>query len=694
MNTGGLAQMSSNNFASSHGGQGNPLGGNPLAANTLGGLASRRGGQNLKPLSFDGINSTDLNKENAIPTPRTSRGHLLAGLRTAPKTSTATSFAPAPGPLSPMTAQTAHLRPMQNAASPHVGDPPPGLFTNYHQPPQTALPQLGGSSMRTRGFREQQHAQQAAQAAQQQTYDDINNKIYQDMQNLATQTGQANAFYANQNNAYLQNNSFNTNQQANNGFQNTQLRSFHPADTYQREMTTLPNFDINQILAPPEMMARDQLLREQGQDMDPSHYEQLVATNLFLAEQQQRLQAQLRSVQAVAEKHNENGTAHFYPAVANAQVLYWQHGRDLANSMPNLNAQSFEDNMQALLQLRRETQPGIMHAAMGWYTAPDGRQYLDTMPPLLEQNKISDTAIRAYKDHEKTEPGTSAYSTTRGGGGSRPHLAIFNDVYQPVGLGRRSPPKQRDPLPEVTPLPPPSANAFRRGHKKAPSVAPLNSALSNLSLVDSALNSAGLRVPQTPGGYGPGQARAGEHPVRQPKGPPSMDELKATPTSKHEGSKNFATRTRRSVVTNLRAGTVRRKGTGSSAGSMSPLSEAAEESTTPITDNESEPGCHTATLAELAAFAGPALIPRKKTDSTYGVIGSERKGSGSETSSVADGEKASPYAFTFRHGVRPVTAVKTDEAASCPDKTNNSTAEKRKLSLSTSDEIADRYVSP
>jgi hypothetical protein len=666
MNTGGLAQMSSNNFASSHGGRGN---------NPLGGLASRRGGQNLKPLSFDGINNNDTNKENAIPTPRTSRGHLLAGLRTAPKTSTATSFGP--GPLSPLTTQPGHVRSMQNGASAHAGDAPPGLYGNYPQPPQTALPQLGGSSMRNRGFREQQQLQS------QQTYEEMHNKMVQDMQNMALQTAQANAFYANQNNAYLQqNSSFNANQ-GNNGYQNTQSLSYHAADAYQREMTA-PPFDINQILAPPEVIARDQLLREQGQDMDPRQYEQLVATNLFLAEQQQRLQAQLRSVQAVAQKHHENGTSHLYPAVANAQMLYWQHGQDVAASAHNLDAQSYQDNLRALAQLQYETQPGIVQASMGWYTTPDGRQYIDTVPPMHEQMKVREAGVRALKEQEKREPGSSSFSAWQQGG-PRVQVSPPNDSYQPGG--RRSPPKQREPLPEVTPLPPPSANAFRRGHKKASSIAPLNSALSNLSLGDSGLNSAGLRYPQTPGGYGPGQARAGEHPVRQPKGPPSMDELKATPTSKHEGSKNFATRTRRSVVTNLRAGMVRRKGTGSSAGSMSPVSEIEEESTTPITDNESDSGrSGSGTLAGEEECATGS-----KPSSTYGVIGSERKNSGSE-SSVADGENASSFAFVFKHGSRPASA-KTDEVlgrAGLQDARHNrlvltsSHAEKRKLSLSSS----------
>ena len=82
MNTGGYAQMSSNNFSAPNG-FGSPAGG----------LASRRGGHNIKPLSFEAIKNgqNGENKENAVPTPRTSRSHLLAGLRTAPKSATVAS---------------------------------------------------------------------------------------------------------------------------------------------------------------------------------------------------------------------------------------------------------------------------------------------------------------------------------------------------------------------------------------------------------------------------------------------------------------------------------------------------------------------------------------------------------------------------------------------------------------------------
>ena len=67
------------------------------------------------------------------------------------------------------------------------------------------------------------------------------------------------------------------------------------------------------------------------------------------------------------------------------------------------------------------------------------------------------------------------------------------------------------------------------------------------------------------GTFGPGQARAGDHPIRQPRGPPSLEELVAKPTSNHEGSKNFVTRQRRRAVNNLvKAGLERR---GASRGS-------------------------------------------------------------------------------------------------------------------------------
>ena len=86
-----------------------------------------------------------------------------------------------------------------------------------------------------------------------------------------------------------------------------------------------------------------------------------------------------------------------------------------------------------------------------------------------------------------------------------------------------------------------------------------------------------------------------------------MEELKAKPTAKYEGSLNFASRRRRQALNNLmRAGmerrTVSRPGSGST-GSMTPVSESELTFSVP-SDNDSDSG-----------------------RSAHGAIGSERKAS-------------------------------------------------------------------
>lgn len=161
------------------------------------------------------------------------------------------------------------------------------------------------------------------------------------------------------------------------------------------------------------------------------------------------------------------------------------------------------------------------------------------------------------------------------------------------------------------------------------------------------------------GGYGPGQARAGEHPIRQPRGPPSLDELKSKPTAKHEGSKNFAARTRRSAVHNLvRAGLERRKGTSNSPGNMSPVSETADESCSPITDNDSDSG-----RSGSGSLIGEEECNSSRTSAsgTWGAIGSDRPSSRQKaresTDSIAIGDSLThgetennSFAHVFKHG--------------------------------------------
>jgi hypothetical protein len=119
------------------------------------------------------------------------------------------------------------------------------------------------------------------------------------------------------------------------------------------------------------------------------------------------------------------------------------------------------------------------------------------------------------------------------------------------------------------------------------------------------------------GTFGPGQARAGEHPVRQPRGPPSIEELKASPTTKHEGSKNFATRQRRQALNNLVRAGMGRRGPRSGSGSVSPDSENF-----PSSDNDSD----SVRSGGSGSLSGKPSIGSLRAVAN-GAIGSERQAS-------------------------------------------------------------------
>jgi len=200
-----------------------------------------------------------------------------------------------------------------------------------------------------------------------------------------------------------------------------------------------------------------------------------------------------------------------------------------------------------------------------------------------------------------------------------------------------SPPKKTpSPPQDVEPLPPPSANAFRRGHHKKISSLALNNSASVSDGPKSAYIPRSVGIPPAPltGTFGPGQARAGEHPIRQPRGPPSMEELKDKPTIKHAGSKNFATRQRRQALSSLvRAGLERRVRPGSgSNGSMTPVSETELTFSIP-SDNDSDSG---RSLSGKPSFGSLRAMAN-------GAIGSERKASKERLSPVSsEGEESKP----------------------------------------------------
>lgn len=471
------------------------------------GFASRRAnGMNVKRLSFEPSKPSDP-QDNGVPTPRTSRSHLLAGLRTAPKSATSSTF-------------------------PTTAPPTQSQHTNGG---------LGAS-------------------------------IYADKD---TYGGPKSSGYAGQQSGY--------NNQANN-----------------RQMYSVPE----QVLAPPEIH-----IDEHGQEqMDPNLYAQLVATNMYLAEQQQRLQQQLMSVQAAAQQ--------FQGLNLGGMGMHQQFSTPPITPQ-NMYQQQVKNNMQPIITPVMGAQPGV---------------YSCYNPMTGQQSYFVDQSAQ-QSQYMDQQPQTVNYSPPQLPGTPRFQVSPPPQSETPTFTRSISPPKKSaSPPQDHAPLPPPSAGAFRRGHRKANSMA-LNTDLATpVEGPKSALLPRTMGFPSTPTGaatgFGPGQARAGEHPIRQPRGPPSLDELKAKPTTRFEGSKNFATRTRRNAVHNLvRAGMERRRGPGSS-GSLSPVSEHGDVTFSVPSDNDSDSG-----RSGSGSLSGRPSSVSSRT-SAHGAIGSDRPSSRSKEHSM------------------------------------------------------------
>ncbi|KAI4202678.1 MAG: hypothetical protein LQ346_001940 [Caloplaca aetnensis] len=492
LDAGGLAQMTyqpHNSFANGLGVPGS-------------GFASRGKGSNIKRLSVAPPNQISTINESrqadAMPTPRTSRSHLLAGLRTAPKTATF----PTSGPTLELQQNFG-----QNAYS-------AGANNQFIRAvPQTAV---GGS------FPRSQHDR----------YTSGNSQMYS-----------------------------------------------HP----------------EQILAPPALQA--------GQEQDPEYYAELLAANQQLAQQRVLLQQQLQQQLNVAAHqlqgmnlNNGMGQQYIQSAMAPSSGFYQQQLQQ--GLQPIVQAIPGRPGLYSVFNPMTGQQTFVMDDSAHLQTA--------SPPPMSNQELRSSPPPPTPTFRAQVSPPPE----------NAPHRT-------------ESPQKiASPPAVEVNPLPPPSATAFRRGHAKALSFAS-GAVDTSKSAPDGPRTgvpkSAGF--PQTPmtGTFGPGQARAGDHPIRQPRGPPSLEELIAKPTSKHEGSKNFATRQRRRAVNNLvRAGMERRgasRGSGSmdSLGSMTPPASDGD-----ITFSVSSDGDSDSLRSGSGSLSGKPSLGSLRAAAS-GAIGSEMK---------------------------------------------------------------------
>ena len=332
-------------------------------------------------------------------------------------------------------------------------------------------------------------------------------------------------------------------------------------------------YALPQILAPPTLQFGG---ASDDQNLDPEYYAELMATNQYLAQQSQRLQQQLLDLTA-AQQQMQGLSLN---SGVSQQQQYHQPSMGFNNGFYN---QQLQNGLQPVVSPVPGT-PGL-------YTVYN--------PMTGQQGYIMDNSAQ-----NQAEP-QAQVSTTELSHSPPPTTPTFRAQVTPppenivpartlsVSPPKMSPPKPTfSPSTDVNPLPPPSANAFRRGHAKGLSSVTGNTMNAQDGPKSAVPKSAGF--PQTPmsGTFGPGQNRAGDHPTRQPRGPPSLEELVDKPTSKHEGSKNFVTRQRRRAVHNLvRAGLDRRalsRGSNSIDSVGTPSSECDITFSISSSDNDSD----------------------------------------------------------------------------------------------------------
>ncbi|KAL8966021.1 MAG: hypothetical protein Q9183_003563 [Haloplaca sp. 2 TL-2023] len=504
LDAGGLAQMTynpHNNNAFSNG----------LGVPTSG-FASRGKGSNIKRLSVappTKISTIDeMQQSDPAPTPRTSRSHLLQGLRTAPKTATVPTFA-----------HSSHLQQQPNGQNAHMS----GTNSLYAQGvPHTAV---GGSFPRS----------------------------------------QQDRFAMNSNS----------------------------------QMYSRPE----QVLAPPTLRV--------GPDHDPEYYAELLATNQQLAQQrillQQQLQQQLSAAAQQVQGMDLNrgmGQQFIQPSMAPNTGFYQQQ---------------LQNGLQPIVQ-PVAGRPGlycVFNPMTGQQTLmmDDSVHQQTTSPPPMSNHEL-----RSSPAHELRSSPPPPTPTFRAQVSPPPENAPVNS------FRTQSPPKTASPPSmEVNPLPPPSATAFRRGHTKTLSLASESLATVPDGPKTSVPKSVGF--PQTPmtGTFGPGQARAGDHPIRQPRGPPPLEELIAKPTSKYEGSKNFATRQRRRAVNNLVRAGIERRGASRGSGSMDSYGSVTPSSERDMNFAVGSDGDNDSIKSGSGSLSGKPSLGSLRAAAGVGAIGSEMK---------------------------------------------------------------------
>ncbi|KAF8467272.1 hypothetical protein BDZ91DRAFT_138819 [Kalaharituber pfeilii] len=323
----------------------------------------------------------------------------------------------------------------------------------------------------------------------------------------------------------------------------------------------------------PAITMNGELLYDQQNFADAQAYADMLATTnyilaqrqqqlqqLLLAQQAQQLQQQLAGLQLQSPMANQFST----PPLSPGMGMFTPAAQNIPGSAGGLYSIQ-NPLMNYYLQAQQQQQQ--VQQLNPAYQQPPVTQQRSASPPAqqqYQQPQQQTQQIQASTASASTASASTASASTASASMNSSRLASRS----------RSPPKltctPREPQPGL------SSSSFRKGHKKASSLSSCINA-NNVEIEEAPKTSVPKlsMLPATPSTatFAPGHA-SGTHPIRQPRGPPSFEEIKAKPTTKHEGSKNFATRQRRKAVFRLiTAGLERRGNRATSGGTMTPVSE-------------------------------------------------------------------------------------------------------------------------
>lgn len=304
----------------------------------------------------------------------------------------------------------------------------------------------------------------------------------------------------------------------------------------------------------PAIAMNGEMLYDQHNLAEAQAYADMLAqTNYILAQRQQQmqqlllaqqLQQQLAGLQLQPQQFNT-------PPISPGMGMYT--GTPTSASMQTANGGMYQIYNPMTGQINYYVQPQQQQQQQSLQ-----QQQVQQMNPAYQQHNTLQRSVSPPIQQQLQAPsGSASLSSSRTSSRSRspPKLPVSQPREPTTGL---------------------SNSSFRKGHRKASSLSSCVNA-NNVEIEEAPKTSVPKfsMLPATPqtATFAPGHA-SGTHPVRQPRGPPSFEEIKAKPTTKHEGGKNFATRQRRKAVFRLiTAGLERRGNRSTTGGTMTPVSE-------------------------------------------------------------------------------------------------------------------------